>query len=90
MWYYSYQSAAKRSVYRKKHADYLKTDTWKTKRLKVLQRDRHHCRKCGTENDLEVHHLTYKRFGNEKLTDLITLCRNCHNKQHPDKLKFWL
>jgi 5-methylcytosine-specific restriction endonuclease McrA len=32
---------------------------------------------CDNEQ-LEVHHKTYKRFGNEDMNDLITLCRECH------------
>jgi hypothetical protein len=36
----------------------------------------------GTEH-LEVHHLTYDRFGgNERLEDLQTLCRDCHRTWH--------
>jgi hypothetical protein len=31
---------------------------------------------------LDVHHLTYVRFGHERLEDLLTLCRPCHDAAH--------
>jgi len=36
---------------------------------------------CGGKG-LEVHHLSYRRLGNELLSDLIVLCVGCHKKQH--------
>jgi predicted HNH restriction endonuclease len=39
-------------------------------------------RKCLSRNDIEVHHLTYVRFGNELMTDLATLCHDCHKRLH--------
>lgn len=33
-------------------------------------------------NQLHVHHKTYARFGHENLEDLITLCKECHDKEH--------
>jgi 5-methylcytosine-specific restriction endonuclease McrA len=35
-----------------------------------------HCRRSSSK--LEVHHLTYKRFGHERMTDLVVLCESCH------------
>jgi hypothetical protein len=31
---------------------------------------------------MDVHHKSYRNFGNEKLTELIHVCRQCHNKIH--------
>lgn len=33
----------------------------------------------------EVHHKTYARFGKERLEDLETLCRTCHEKEHASR-----
>lgn len=44
----------------------------------VLDRDGYECRTCTSKSDLEVHHRTYERFGNEELGDLVTLCHECH------------
>ena len=56
---------------------------WEKKRQERLQIDGHICQTCchdGTNWSLEVHHKTYERFWHENVqTDLITLCRQCHN-----------
>jgi len=65
-------------MYRK----YLKTEAWQIIRNKALVRDLCLCQECGSKKRLEVHHLTYKRVGKELLSDLKTLCRKCHLKQH--------
>jgi hypothetical protein len=64
---------------------YLKSDAWRQKRWRVLARANWFCEKCGNDAD-EVHHLTYERVGNELLSDLIALCRECHSKMHGKNL----
>ena len=51
---------------------------WKEIRLVVIERDGNQCRGCEATEDLEVHHRTYKNWGKEKIEDLTTLCRICH------------
>lgn len=36
---------------------------------------------CGAE-DVHLHHLTYERLGRERLSDLLPLCRKCHQMVH--------
>ena len=75
---------------RAEYAAYLETPAWQQRRNATLQRDNHTCRNCGTKGtaratrttELHVHHLTYKRLGNEHPDDLITLCHSCHAKRH--------
>ena len=62
--------------------DYMRSEKWKQKRKLVLQRDGYCCMDCLSGDQLEVHHITYKRLGNEKLSDLATVCRSCHQKIH--------
>lgn len=50
---------------------------WKVIRVGALARDRG-CRVCASLRDLETHHRTYERFGNERLDDVTTLCKHCH------------
>lgn len=57
---------------------YLKSPEWKQKREQVLSRDNYQCINCGSKEDLNVHHLTYKHFKHELLIELITLCKRCH------------
>lgn len=45
----------------------------------MLDRDNHKCQTCLSVEDLEVHHKTYERLGDELPEDLITLCRECHH-----------
>jgi predicted HNH restriction endonuclease len=62
---------------------YLKSFTWHTLRKQVLHRDHYTCRDCGiTGVPLEVHHITYERFEHELLSDLVSVCRDCHQAIH--------
>jgi len=62
---------------------YLETDTWKAKRQLAIERDGGACRLCNSFLKLRVHHRHYPRvYGEEPLTDLITLCDACHSKFH--------
>lgn len=40
------------------------------------------CWCCGSNGPLQLHHRTYKRLGAERLTDLVTLCGDCHKVTH--------
>ncbi|MYF56073.1 HNH endonuclease [Candidatus Poribacteria bacterium] len=60
---------------------YLNSKEWKAKRRKVLKMAGYRCRKCGA-TATEVHHETYKRIFNEKITDLTALCSGCHRRIH--------
>lgn len=43
------------------------------------------CEKCGEKynhTQIQLHHLTYKNFGNENPTELIRICFKCHRKIH--------
>lgn len=61
---------------------YLKTDEWQRKRLDALERARDVCEKCGSADNLQVHHKTYERRGEELPEDLIVLCTKCHRAEH--------
>lgn len=54
---------------------------------KTLKRDDFTCQKCNSILDLIVHHKD-KNNKNNKLENLITLCRFCHAKEHWSKIKF--
>jgi len=83
----------KKSEQRKKYERYLKSDAWQVLRMRVIHRDGAMCRAqkktddgrlkmCFSRVSLQVHHLTYERFGNERLSDLITVCEQCHKTIH--------
>lgn len=58
----------------------LSSPKWQKKRLKVLERDKWVCKKCGDdETELHVHHLEYhKNPWDTPINRLITLCAHCH------------
>jgi hypothetical protein len=55
------------------------SNEWKWKRDKRLAIDGK-CSICGRPFDLQVHHMTYSNCPNERITDLITVCRSCHER----------
>jgi len=68
---------------------YIKSESWRKKRLKRLKMDKFCCQfrlgkllKCGAKANLEVHHLSYKNLGNERFKELITLCHKHHEQIH--------
>lgn len=61
---------------------YLKTNYWKGIKDQVLERDGFKCRLCNSEKELHVHHRTYDYLEDEKLEELITLCKRCHYITH--------
>lgn len=63
---------------------FLKSDYWKYVRDLILVRDNKTCIHCSNTNKLRVHHKTYDHHYKEHLhlDDLITLCHNCHKKEH--------
>ncbi|EMA68834.1 pCQ3_20 [Halorubrum aidingense JCM 13560] len=45
----------------------------------VLDRDGNKCRRCGSTEILEVHHIIpYSRGGKDEVQNLATLCQECH------------
>jgi protein-arginine kinase activator protein McsA len=54
-------------------------------RSAVLKRDKYVCQNCGNakrETDLEAHHVKPRAAGgNDDLTNLATLCKECHDKE---------
>lgn len=67
---------------RKNYDKYLQTDHWKKIRKKALEKADNKCQLCSSKEILQVHHNTYENVGNEKLTDLVVLCRECHSNFH--------
>lgn len=72
---------------KERYSFYLRSKKWKAFRKTVLERDGFNCVMCGTAYNLEVHHVTYRNVGWEKLEDCVTLCDTCHTKVHSKKLK---
>lgn len=61
---------------------YIQSPEWAAIRKEKLQQTGYRCQGCSSDERLEVHHLTYERFGHERLTDLQVLCHLCHAREH--------
>lgn len=73
---------------KRNYHDYMHSEEWRHKRLKVLKRDGFRCQMCGTAKNLRVHHINYEHLGTDaELDDLITLCDACHRKIHEQDIR---
>lgn len=76
----------------KSYREYLVSDHWlsfkkyfykNSNRIITMRKNGGlHCEFCKCQAKLNLHHKTYERLGNERSTDLIILCDNCHNTIH--------
>ena len=66
------------------YKEYLASDRWAAKRVKVLERARNLCEGCGEARATEVHHLNYNHLFDEFLFELVALCHSCHTRWHRD------
>lgn len=70
---------------RRYREEYLHSDQWEKIRRMIWHRDDGCCVACGNSGriyQVDVHHDTYARIGDENLEDLRLLCRRCHQKEH--------
>lgn len=71
-----------------KYLQYLGSIKWRNFTAQIRSLYEHKCMLCNVNSKkikLEVHHRDYSRLYNEKATDVILLCEDCHNCFH--KLK---
>ena len=62
---------------------------WNTREY-VLFRDEHKCKICkGKSKDkvLQVHHIISRQIGGDIPSNLVTLCKTCHDKYHRGEVK---
>jgi hypothetical protein len=63
---------------------YLHSPLWRARRWIWLLQARGRCRDCGhRRRPLTIHHLSYKRLGHERRSDVAVLCWPCHQARHP-------
>ena len=61
---------------------YLNSNNWREIREKKIAEGGGKCQMCDETKNLDVHHETYERVGDELLSDLAVLCRKCHKAFH--------
>jgi 5-methylcytosine-specific restriction endonuclease McrA len=64
------------------YQDYLQSSLWIDKAIFFRELKGNKCERCGSTQNLNVHHLSYENVGNEHQKDLILLCKGCHEKEH--------
>lgn len=67
-------------------------DDWDARRRRVYKRDNHSCQNCGRRGgrggnqELHAHHIVPKsKGGTHQESNLITLCKDCHQAIHDNK-----
>jgi len=61
---------------------YLQSEDWQLLREQVFSRSERKCEICSDNQAEEVHHTTYKRVGEEYISDLLAVCNLCHGLLH--------
>lgn len=61
---------------------YLRSPEWKAKRDAQVETAGGRCQVCNSTKQLNCHHRTYERIGNEIPDDLFVLCADCHQIFH--------
>ena len=67
------------------YSAYLATPEWAKRRYLAFQRAQGICEGCRSAVPVHVHHLNYEHAGDELLYELVALCRECHQRVHPEK-----
>ena len=62
------------------YKEYLDSPAWQIKRDDVIKRDGNQC-VCGAQATV-VHHKNYYNIGKEPPSDLVALCKECHDRVH--------
>jgi len=62
---------------------FLLSVEWAKIKLDILEIVKYKCQDCGSKRFLQIHHLTYDRYGGEEEpSDLVCLCAKCHLFSH--------
>jgi len=77
---------------KKEYYKELKSSKWIKRRNEILKKDNYKCVRCGSEKNLQVHHVKYienRKAWNYPDELLITLCKDCHRITHDLDNKFY-
>ena len=68
--------------FRRLHSAHLRSEKWARIKARLFQKRGRKCERCGSDQNIHVHHKHYNNLGRERLRNLEILCRNCHAKHH--------
>lgn len=72
---------------KEEYIEYLQSNQWQAKRRLKAKQQNYTCQKCHKKilKGFNIHHITYKRFKKERLSDLMFLCEDCHKSFHKNR-----
>jgi 5-methylcytosine-specific restriction endonuclease McrA len=66
----------------KSYKIYIKSEFWEKRKNIYYRKYGKKCFICGSVEYIQLNHLEYKYFGEEKDESLVALCRGCHEEFH--------
>lgn len=63
---------------KERYTEYLESSRWHMLASDCKAKAGNRCQICNSPDNLEAHHRTYERIGEELPGDLTCLCRTCH------------
>lgn len=88
MWAQVFRSASTRpfEIRRELYRQYINSSAWRKRRAYEIALAGHKCRECGHDGTagiaLQVHHVSYANLGEETPSDVVVLCKLCHECRH--------
>jgi len=68
-----------------KYSTYIKSKEWEDMKKLIFEWRGKRCQLCWRDDKpVHVHHITYKRIGNEDPRDLLVVCETCHKFIHKE------
>lgn len=68
--------------FRQRYINYLQTEHWRWLREDVFERWGRVCINCGSNDQVDAHHMVYRNLTDCTPDDLLPLCRRCHDRYH--------
>lgn len=60
------------------YKEYISSPAWKMKAQAAKERAGNRCMVCNSDINIQAHHRTYERLGQELPEDITVLCAKCH------------
>lgn len=87
-----YKARMESKARRNQYVEYLNSSEWADLRIRYWEEGEfRECFACSLPwkriygQNIQIHHMTYERFGSELLTDVVPMCSDCHR----DLTKAW-
>ncbi len=68
--------------WRKRYDEYCVGDHWRLLKGRKFKECGRKCMRCKTKQQIHVHHVRYKNLVDVETTDLMVLCKDCHETLH--------